>query len=296
MAVTKRVIPKPPKAKGRPKGPASTRPPAAPKAAKSEAVSAKNFTIENWDATKDGKRILLYAESGMGKTTLASLAPKPVFIGIDDGGKLLADEEGNTLRHVPGIECFADVRAAMLADIYQDDETVVLDQVTYLEEWAVKHMLATITNDKGAYMDNIVRYGYNKGYRHLYDTMKLILQDADSLIHRGKNVIIIAQMAPNKVANPGGEDFLREGPRLFSGTPSIEALYCEWADHIFRIGYQYLTVDDKKVSGGENKRAVFVHPEPHFRAKSRTLGPDKAVVSFDDPKDDSIWRFLFDKE
>ena len=237
---------------------------------------------------------MIYADSGMGKTTLAGLAPKPVFIGIDDGGKLLLDEEGKKLRHVPGVECFGDVRDAMQADIYQDDETVVLDQATYLEEWAIPHVLATITNDKGDRMDNIIRYGYNKGFRHLYDTMKLILQDADSLIHRGKNVIIIAQMAANKVPNPGGEDYLREGPRLYAGTPSIEALYCEWADHIFRIGYSYLTVDKKKkVTGGENTRAVFVHPQPHFRAKSRTLGPDKAVVAFDDPKDDSIWRFLF---
>jgi len=294
MAVKKREIPKPPKAKGKPKGPASARPPAAPKA-KATAIPAKDFMIADWDSSKDGKRILLYGESGMGKTTLASLAPKPVFIGVDDGGKLLINAAGNKLRHVPGVECFGDVRAAMLADIYQDDETVVLDQATYLEEWAVTHILATITNDKGAKMDNIIRYGYNKGYRHMYDTMKLILQDADSLIHRGKNVIIIAQMAPNKVANPGGEDFLREGPRLFSGTPSIEALYCEWADHIFRIGYQFLSVDNRKVTGGENKRAVFVHPQPHFRAKSRTLGPDKAVVAFDDPKDNSIWTFLFEE-
>ncbi len=293
MAITKRTnIPKPPKVAS--SKAASARPPAAPKA-RAAAVPAKNFTIEAWDSSADGKRFLLYADSGMGKTTLASLAPKPVFIGIDDGGKLLRDEEGNLLKHVPGVKCFGDVRAAMLADIYNDYETVVLDQVTYLEEWAVEHVLATITNDKSARMDNIIRYGYNKGYRHLYDTMKLILQDADSLIHRGKNVILIAQMSPNKVANPGGEDFLREGPRLYAGTPSVEAMYCEWADHIFRIGYQFLTVDDKKVTGGENKRAVFVHPEPHFRAKSRTLGPDKAVVAFDDPKDGSIWTFLFEK-
>ncbi len=294
MAVTKRKPPpKPPKAAtGKV---ASARPPAAPRA-KTTTIPAKKFTIESWNPATDGKRILLYAESGMGKTTLASLAPKPVFIGIDDGGKLLHDEEGNLLKHVPGVRCFGDVRAAMLADIYDDYETVTLDQATYLEEWAVTHMLATITNDKGVYVENIVKYGYNKGYRHLYDTMKLILQDADSLIHRGKNVIIIAQAAPNRVANPGGEDFLREGPRLYSGTPSIEALYCEWADHIFRISYEYLVVGDKKVTGGENKRAVFVHPQPHFRAKSRTLGPDKAVVAFDDPKDDSIWRFLFDKQ
>lgn len=296
MAVKKRdmsKIPSPPKAAGagpvtkKGRSAASARPPSVPAAPAQAKVSAKSFSVQPWDCKGEGKRILIYAESGMGKTTLASLAPKPVFIGIDDGGKLMGD-----LRYVPGISDFADVRGALQADIYADDETVVIDQATYLQEWAVDYLLENITNDKGVKMDNIVRYGYNKGYQHLYDTMKLILPDCDSLIRQGKNVIIIAQATPHSIANPGGEDFLREGPRLYSGkNANIEALYCEWADHIFRIGYQFLAVDKKKATG-TNTRAIFVHPEPHFRAKSRTLGPDKAVVTFDDPTDDSIWQFL----
>ncbi len=288
MAVKKRTIPKPPTSA------ATARPPKAPAAKAATTVPAKNFEVKAWDCLGEGKRVLIYAESGMGKTTLASLAPSPVFIGVDDGGKLMTDSSGQKLQHVPGIENFNDVRGALLADIYGNEETVVLDQATYLEEWAVDHVLATIPNEKGTMMRDIEQYGWNGGYRHLYDTMKLILQDCDVLIRRGKNVIMIAQAAPHNIANPGGEDFLRAGPRLCSRKgANIEALYCEWADHIFRIDYQYLMVDGKKVTGGENKRAIFVHPEPHFRAKSRTLGLDKAVVAFDKPTDDSIWQFLF---
>jgi len=128
----------------------------------------------------------------------------------------------------------------------------------------------------------------------LYDMMKLVLQDCDALIRKGKNVILIAQSTPHNVPNPGGEDFIRQGPRLVSRkNANVEALYCEWADHIFHIGYQFLNVDKKKKATGSGGRAIFVHPEPHFRAKSRTLGLDKAVVSFEDPTDDSIWTFLF---
>jgi hypothetical protein len=125
--------------------------------------------------------------------------------------------------------------------------------------------------------------------------MKLILQDCDALIRKGKNVIIIAQAAPHSVPNPGGEDFIREGPRLGGRKgANIEAMYCEWADHIFRIGYNFVSVDDKKATG-TNDRSIFVHPEIHFRAKSRTLGTDKAVVTFNSPEDDSIWQFLFEE-
>ena len=303
MAVKKRTVPLPPKAGGPGKvasktanTAASTRPTArtAPAAQK---APTKDFSVQPWNCEGEGKRILIYAESGMGKTTLASLAPGPAFIGIDDGGKLITDGAGKKLRHVPGIETFADVRAALQADIYADDETVVIDQATYLQEWAVEHVLANITNEKGAKMDNIVRYGYGKGYQHLYDTMKLILQDCDGLIRRGKNVIIIAQSAPHSVANAAGDDFLREGPRLYSGKNyNIEALYSEWSDHLFRIGYQFVAVNEKKATG-TNTRAIFTDGEQYFRAKSRgdILGPEQAIVSFEDPTDDSIWQFLFGK-
>jgi len=291
-------IPTPPTAsnkgqrKSQPRKVASAKPPPPPIAPAQTKVSVKSFSVQPWNCAGEGKRILIYGESGMGKTTLASMAPLPVFIGIDDGGKLIPG-----LRNVPGITDFADVRAALQADIYDGCETIIIDQVTYLQEWAVDYVLANITNDKGVKMDSIVRYGYNKGYQHLYDTMKLILVDCDALIRRDKNVIIIAQSTPHNIANPGGEDFLREGPRLYSGkNANIEALYCEWADHIFRIGYQFSVVNENKKITGTDERAVFVHPEPHFRAKSRTLGLDKAVVAFAGPDDDSIWQFLFDEE
>ncbi len=289
MAVKKRNIPKPPKSA------ATTRPPAAPKARVATAVPAKNFKVEEWGNETSGTKVLLHADSGMGKTTLTTMAPKPVFIGTDDGGREIRNPKtGKKLKHIPGVNSFLDVRAALQAPIYDEYESVVVDTVTILEEWAEQHVLNTITNDSGEKMDSIVKYGWSNGYKHLYDMMKLILQDCDALIRKGKNVILVAQSTPHNVPNPGGEDFIRQGPRLVSRkNANIEALYCEWADHIFHIGYQFLNVDKKKKATGSGGRAIFVHPEPHFRAKSRTLGLDKAVVTFEDPTDDSIWQFLF---
>ena len=283
MAVKKRTnIPPPPKA-------ASARPPKAPKARASTVVPAKSFSVKTGTDPREGKKILIHADTGMGKTTLANLAPGTVFIGLDKGGVGIKD-----YHHVDDVTNYMDVRSALQAPIYDEYETVCVDTVTLLEEWAEQHVLATITNDSGETMNSIVKYGWSNGYKHLYDMMKLVLQDVDALIRKGKNVILVAQSTPHNVPNPGGEDFIRQGPRLVSRkNANIEALYCEWADHIFHIGYQYLNVDKKKKATGTGSRAVFVHPEPHFRAKSRTLGLDKAVVMFEDPTDDSIWQFLF---
>ncbi len=265
-----------------------------PPAARPAPAVAKNFTPESWDGS-DAEKILLYADTGMGKTSLSLLAPKPVFLGLDDGGrKLRHPVTGEPLKRIPNLETFADVRAALQqVDLYDNYETINIDTVTILQNWAEPYTFATVPGPKGSKVTNIEGYGYNKGYKHLYDTMNHILSDCDELVRRGKNVIMIAQAIPNRISNPGGEDFLRDGPRLYAGKPSIEALYCEWADHILRIDYINAFTKDKKISG-DTSRAVFVQPELHFRAKSRTV--EEPVVSFEDNADDSIWKFIFGGE
>ncbi len=255
--------------------------------------TVKKFTVGNWDAADEGEKIIIYADTGMGKTTLSALSPNPVYLGLDEGGrKMKHPVTGDPLRVVEDIETYQDVRDALQQSTTFDNfNTVVIDTVTILQDWAVPHMLANIPTEKGAKVKNIVGYGYNKGYQHLYDLMKFILQDCDRLIHKGKNVILVAQAAPNRVSNPGGEDYLRDGPRLYAGKPSVEALYCEWADHILRIDYQNLWSEDKKAKG-DTTRVIYTKPEVYFRAKSRTI--DEQVISFENKTDDSIWKFMFE--
>lgn len=251
--------------------------------------------MKPWDSSNEGERILLYSETGMGKTTLSAMAPRPAFIGIDEGGrKIRHPVTGELLNFIPNVETYEDVRAVLQqANSFKDVDTVVIDTVTILEDWAYPYLFNNIPKENGTKVSNIVMYGYNKGYQHLYDAMKLILADCDRLIHQGKNIILIAQSVPNRVSNPGGDDYLRDGPRLYAGKPSIEALYCEWADHILRIGYQDTLVEDKKIRGNTT-HVIFTKQELYFRAKSRTI--EEPIIAFKDKTDDSIWKFIFGDE
>lgn len=254
----------------------------------------KTFTAGPYKPNNDGEAIIIYGETGMGKTSLAATSPNPVFVAIDKGGRtrIKNPTTGEELQIVPDVETYADVRDVLQQySLFDNFDTAVIDTVTILEDMAVPHMLATIPKEKGDPAKNIISYGYNKGYQHLYDLMKLILQDCDVLIHRGKNVILIAQSAPNKVSNPGGEDYLREGPRLYAGKPSVEALFCEWADHILRIDYENVWTRDKKASGDATKRVIYTKPEVYFRAKSVSI--DTPVISFYRPADTALWQFMF---
>lgn len=257
---------------------------------------AKKYSVISCSSESHGEKVLIYADTGMGKSTLASLSPKPVFLSLDEGiEKLKHPVTGEPLKKISGLETFEDVRGA-LGDIplFDEYETIVVDTSTKLQDIAEDFVVRTIPTEKGAKVKDIIGYGYNKGYKHLYNTMKLVLQDCDALIHHGKNVILIAQAITHNVANPSGEDFLRSGPRLHKDKSwDIEALYCEWSDHILRIDYQDLFVKDKKISG-DAIRNVFVKPEVYFRAKSRTIS--ESVITFKNQQDDSLWKFLFTEE
>ena len=274
-------------------GSGSNKTPAAPTAPPKKFTKGKN-------SSTNGKKFLIYGESGRGKSSLSILAPTPILIPLDDGTSDLLDPyTGEEIDEVKNVTTFEDTRLALhQADLFKDNETVIIDTVTKLEDLSHEYMFKTIPHEKGGTVHSIEGYGYGKGYRHLYDTMKLFLTDVDALVRTGKNVILIAQCATRMVPNAAGEDYLCFCPRLYQGskgTPPVEELYREWADFVLFIDHVSQTVKDKKASG-DTTRAVFTDGEMHFKAKSRVLPNGKnvpPVVNFADVADDSIFRFIF---
>ena len=283
----------------KPKTNAKTRPPKPSKAkappAREVRPPKKNFTVEKYTSEGAGKKVLIYAPSGMGKTTLASLAPNPVFIALDRGLESTEYNEELEVKFIPQVENFWDVRDVLQTpSLFDDYETVVIDHANILEQLARPYMFGTIEHEKGGRVKNIEGYGWGKGYTYLVETMHLILTDCDELVRRGKNVVILSQSGTILKANPGGEDFLEDGPGLYhsakDNSKSVRNQYCEWVSHVVKIDYFDTVVKDKKASG-DTTRAVFVKPEIHFFAKSRTI--QEPVLSFEDQTDDTFWKYLF---
>jgi len=270
-------------------------PPAAPPVSSGAAISTKTFTVAAWTGEGEGEKVILYGPSGMGKTTLAAMAPEPVFIGCDDGGRKICNPlTGQPVLHVPGVENFADVRGALHSPVFDDHKTVVIDTATELQHWCLPHMFATIKHDKGHAVKNIEGYGFGKGYRHMYDTMHAVLADLDALVRRGKNVILICQAASMQETNTSGENYFKDGPDLFhTDKNSIRNDYIAWSDHVFRITWENAVIDKRKISPVQG-RMVNTRPDASFFAKSR--GPkfaDYPAVTFSGPNDNSLWRIMF---
>ena len=94
---------------------------------------------KDMDFTKQNFAMLIYGQPGIGKTTLALSAPKPVLIDFDNGVSRVA-----AAHRVPTIMC--ETYEEVLKDIDNPEldefETVVIDTggsfITYLKDWAFR--------------------------------------------------------------------------------------------------------------------------------------------------------------
>lgn len=292
----------PNKSQRTPRTPARKAPPGGGDKSKTSHVT-KKFAVQPWSGDGEGERIVVYSSSGMGKTTLASLAPDPVFVGVDPGGRKIR-RGGRPLQHLP-VGSFLDLRDALSQPgLFKKGQTLVLDTMTRVEsEWTIPHILDTVTNDKGGRVKYIERYGFGKGWQFVLDHTRILLSDLDRVAALGTNILLLCQESSAKIANAEGTDFLQNGPKLVhTGQASCRLEVSEWADHVFRVGYYETDVsagtDDRvgKITSDDTTRVIYTREARHFTAKSRPIvgrDPMPEIVAFNDVDDDSLWRWMF---
>ena len=239
-----------------PTPPKRTPPPTPPKAPPKQAapvVLAKTFAVKPWTGAGEGEKALVYGDTGLGKTTILTMMPNPIFIGLDDGGrKIVNPKTGEPINHVPGVETFEDVRAAIQqVNLFPKGSSCVIDTITVLEQLIEAHVLQSVPLSQGGAARNIKSYGWNDGSSHVLDAFRLLLQDLDILVRRGVNIGLIAQEQVISIANAEGQDYLQACPRLHHDRSiSVMKQVCEWVDHIFRINYLNTAVrsEGKKIT------------------------------------------------
>ena len=256
-------------------------------------VARPKISFANIPESK-GQRIVLYGTGGIGKSTLACLAPGPVaFIDADESLAILRsqlEESGATLPQVLDIHDWKSLKEALQSDGWDKVKTIVIDTATKIEEWCVSYTLQTVSHEKGTKVSRIEDYGFGKGYQHIYDIFLTLLTTLDRHTRAGRNVILIAHECTSSVPNPRGEDYLRYEPRLQnpgSGKGSIRHKLKEWADHVLFLGYD-VVVDDKGVAQGQGTRTLYTSELPFCMAKSRTTTEQFDIVLGESPWDKII--------
>lgn len=277
--------PPPPRSNGAPPAPAP-KPATAPAGPVTFGESSGRATL--------GDRVGLYGPGGIGKSSLAALAPSPKFLDIEDStGKL---DIRRIVLPAGQVWTYELVRGALQANVWGDCETVVLDSATKLEQLCAEQVLRTVPmNNRGERANRIEDYGYGKGYGFIYDAFLPVLGDLDRLWRAGKNVVVVAHSCANRVPNPEGEDWLRYEPKLSdppSGKGSVRLAFREWLDHLLFLHYD-MSVNEAGKARGNGTRTIYPVERPWLMAKSRSL---REPIVFKNETDAGLWSALSNRE
>ena len=218
-------------------------------------------------------RIMLYGVEGIGKTTFAAQAPKPIFICTEDGlGSLKVD-------HFPLATKASDVLDAIGALVTESHDfgTVVLDSVDWLDNLIWADVEAT---------HDAKDLAYGKGAVIVAEKWREVLSGLNALRNdKGMVVILIAHTQIKRFDSPEVEPFDRYQPKLQERS---NAILREWADAVLFANYKTLIKKDdvgfnktsnRGISTGE--RLLYTSERPAYMAKNRYSLPDSIPMSWE---------------
>ena len=191
-------------------------------------------------------RLLLYGIEGIGKSTTAAQAPKPIFIQTEDGLDQIACDS------FPLATSYRDVVTA-LAALHDDEhayQTVVLDSLDWLE----RLIWDEVCREYGVRSIEKADGGYAKGYTHALTQWREVLAGLDALrAKRGMAVILLAHAKVEKFEDPESAAYDRYTPRLHK---HAAALVTEWADAVLFATRKYRTESEE--AGFNRTRSIAV--------------------------------------
>lgn len=220
---------------------------------------------------ESAKKVVIYGPEGIGKSTLASRFPDPVFI----------DTEGSTkeldVARYPAPMSWNDI-ITQVEDTAAEApcKTLIIDTADWAEQFCIK----AICQKNG--VGGIEDFGYGKGYVYVSETFAELLRACDKCIEAGINVVFTAHAMMRKFEQPdemGAYD--RWEMKL---TKKVAPLLKEWADMVLFCNYKTDVITDqntksKKATGG--RRVVYTSHHPCWDAKNRYGLPDQMEMSFD---------------
>ena len=206
---------------------------------------------------------LIYGPDGVGKSTLASEAPAPLFLGAESGTDQL---NVNRL----AMASLADMRAALteLTTTEHPYQTVVLDTADWLEKLVYADVLAK----KGKPDWGIEDFGYGKGRVFAFEEWVALLPLFDACRDKGLGIVILAHSMVKKYEDPATpQGYDRYSLKLQDGAKTdVAALLREYVDMVLFTTYEVNTAtDDKRRGFGDGSRIIYTERRPAFDAKNR---------------------------
>lgn len=216
-------------------------------------------------------RVLLYGAEGIGKSTFASGAPAPIWLGE------LGTQHLDVSRF-PAIERWQDVLDAIhtLTEENHDRKTLVIDGLAEIEGHIWQHLCAA---NKWA---NIEHLDYGKGYIAAVDEWRRLVFALERL-HQKKDmgIVLIGHSVVKQTRPPEGEAYDKH---VLTIHDKAAGLLRRLVDYVLFAQIPVTTVKgaDKRVRGKtDGVRLFHAQPSATFDAKSRPSLPTPLPLSWE---------------
>lgn len=221
------------------------------------------------------QKVVIYGTEGIGKSSLASKFPEPLFI----------DTEGSTDNmdvarlDKPTSWIMLNNQIAFIKANPTVCKTLVIDTIDWAESLCVDNLCA-MHGKKG-----IEDFGYGNGYVYAKEEMGRFLNKLQDLIEIGINVVLTAHAQIRKFELPdemGSYDKyeLKLGKKTSSQTAPLVK---EWADLLLFCNYKtYLISQEKstKKKAQGNQRVMYTEHNPAWDAKNRHGLPSELPLDY----------------
>lgn len=224
---------------------------------------------------KEPRRVMVYGQHGVGKSSFAACAEKPIFIPTEDG---LADLD---VASFPLATKYSDVIDAIgaLYESEHDFKTVVVDSVDWLE----RLIWAKVCGDRK--VDNIEDIAYAKGYAFAMTHWRQVLEGLSALRNdRGMTVILLAHAAIERFNDPAHDPYDRYAPKVHK---HASAIVQEWCDEVLFATWKVFTKSKEEGFGktltkgiGTGERVMRTTERPSHVAKNRLSLPDEMPLDW----------------
>lgn len=215
-------------------------------------------------------KTVIYGPEGIGKSTLASQFPNPLFLDMEGGTAQL------DVRRIEKPKTWTEL-IGIVNEVAKTPEicgTLVLDTADWTEGMLINHICKTY-NQK-----SIESFGYGKGYTYLGEEWQKLMDAFTRVIEAGMNVTVIAHAKQRKIELPDQSGSFDHWEMKLSR--QVAPLLKEWSDLLLFLNYKtYVVTTDtntRKAQGG--KRVMYTSHNPVWDAKNRHGLPEEVEMSF----------------